>query len=136
EQREATRNLPDDRTVVVERFRDELGDWRMTVHCVLAPRVNAPWALAIARRLSERYGVDGQVLPSDDGIVVRLPDVLDTSEPPGADLVTFDAGEMAESVAQTVGTSAMFAARFRECAARALLLPRRDPRRRQPLWQQ
>ncbi|GAA1544553.1 hypothetical protein GCM10009827_075480 [Dactylosporangium maewongense] len=134
EQREATRHLPDDRTVLVERFRDELGDWRMTVHCVLGARVNAPWALAIARRLNERYGVDAQVMPSDDGIVVRLPDVAD--EPPGADLVAFDPDEIAGIVEETVGTSAMFAARFRECAARALLLPRRDPRRRQPLWQQ
>ncbi|GAA2631192.1 ATP-dependent helicase [Dactylosporangium fulvum] len=134
EQREATRHLPDDRTVLVERFRDELGDWRLTVHCVLGARVNAPWALAIARRLNERYGVDGQVMPSDDGIVVRLPDVVD--EPPGADLVAFAPDEIAGIVEETVGTSAMFAARFRECAARALLLPRRDPRRRQPLWQQ
>ncbi|HEV8175522.1 MAG TPA: ATP-dependent helicase [Actinoplanes sp.] len=134
EQRDATRNLPDDRTVVVERFRDELGDWRMTVHCVLGARVNAPWALAIGRRLSERYGVDGQVMPSDDGIVVRLPDTAD--DPPGADLVAFDPDEIAQLVEEAVGTSALFAARFRECAARALLLPRRDPRRRQPLWQQ
>ncbi|MFC4996639.1 DEAD/DEAH box helicase [Dactylosporangium cerinum] len=134
EQREATRHLPDDRTVLVERFRDELGDWRMTVHCVLGARVNAPWALAIARRLNERYGVDAQVMPSDDGIVVRLPDIAD--DPPGADLVAFDPDEIAGIVEETVGTSAMFAARFRECAARALLLPRRDPRRRQPLWQQ
>ncbi|MCM4083626.1 ATP-dependent helicase [Actinoplanes sp. TRM88002] len=134
EQREATRNLPDDRTVVVERFRDELGDWRMTVHCVLGARVNAPWALAIARRLSERYGVDGQVMPSDDGIVVRLPDTAE--EPPGADLVAFDPEEIAQLVEESVGTSALFASRFRECAARSLLLPRHDPRRRQPLWQQ
>ncbi len=134
EQREATRNLPDDRTIVVERFRDELGDWRMTVHCVLGARVNAPWALAIARRLSERYGVDGQVMPSDDGIVIRLPDTAE--EPPGADLVAFDPDEIVQLVEESVGTSALFAARFRECAARSLLLPRRDPRRRQPLWQQ
>jgi ATP-dependent Lhr-like helicase len=134
DQREATRHLPDDRTVLVERFRDELGDWRLTVHCVLGARVNAPWALAIARRLTERYGVDGQVMPSDDGIVVRLPDVVD--EPPGADLVAFDPDEIAAIVEESVGASAMFASRFRECAARALLLPRRDPRRRQPLWQQ
>ncbi|MEU4687943.1 ATP-dependent helicase [Actinoplanes sp. NPDC023714] len=134
EQREATRHLPDDRTVVVERFRDELGDWRMTVHCVLGARVNAPWALAIGRRLSERYGVDGQVMPSDDGIVVRLPDTAE--EPPGADLVAFDPEEIAQIVEESVGTSALFASRFRECAARSLLLPRRDPRRRQPLWQQ
>ncbi|WP_189336778.1 Lhr family helicase [Actinoplanes ianthinogenes] len=134
EQRESTRHLPDDRTIVVEKFRDELGDWRMTVHCVLGARVNAPWALAIARRLSERYGVDGQVMPSDDGIVVRLPDTAD--EPPGADLVAFDPEEIAQLVEESVGTSALFASRFRECAARSLLLPRRDPRRRQPLWQQ
>ncbi|GAB1642427.1 ATP-dependent helicase [Krasilnikovia sp. MM14-A1259] len=134
EQREATRHLPDDRTVVVERFRDELGDWRMTVHCVLGARVNAPWALAIAHRLTERYGVDGQVMPSDDGIVVRLPDTAD--QPPGADLVAFDPEEIAHLVEESVGTSALFASRFRECAARSLLLPRRDPRRRQPLWQQ
>ncbi|WP_307816717.1 MULTISPECIES: ATP-dependent helicase [Micromonospora] len=134
EQQAATRALPDDRTVVVERFRDELGDWRLAVHSVLGARVNAPWALAVARRLSERYGLDAQVLPSDDGIVVRLPDTADS--PPGADVVAFDPDEIAQLVEESVGTSALFAARFRECAARALLLPRRDPRRRQPLWQQ
>jgi ATP-dependent Lhr-like helicase len=107
EQREATRNLPDDRTVVVERFRDEIGDWRLTVHCVLGARVNAPWALAIARRLGERYGVDGQVMPSDDGIVVRLPDTAE--EPPGADLVVFDPEEISQLVEESVGTSALFA---------------------------
>ncbi|WBB82369.1 ATP-dependent helicase [Micromonospora sp. WMMD882] len=134
EQRAATRSLPDDRTVVVERFRDELGDWRLAVHSVLGARVNAPWALAVGRRLAERYGLDAQVLPSDDGIVVRLPDTAD--EPPGADLVVFDPAEITQMVEESVGTSALFAARFRECAARSLLLPRRDPRRRQPLWQQ
>ncbi|MFC0508626.1 ATP-dependent helicase [Micromonospora costi] len=134
EQRTATRSLPDDRTIVVERFRDELGDWRLAVHSVLGARVNAPWALAIARRLAERYGVDAQVMPSDDGIVVRLPDTAD--EPPGADVVAFEPDEIAQLVEESVGTSALFAARFRECAARSLLLPRRDPRRRQPLWQQ
>ena len=134
EQREATRALPDDRTVLVERFRDELGDWRLAVHCVLGARVNGPWALAIGRRLAERYGVDAQVMPGDDGIVIRLPDTADP--PPGADLVAFDPDEIGQLVEESVGGSAMFAARFRECAARALLLPRRDPRRRQPLWQQ
>ncbi|MEV4710092.1 ATP-dependent helicase [Micromonospora sp. NPDC049374] len=134
EQRAATRALPDDRTVVVERFRDELGDWRLAVHSILGARVNAPWALAIGRRLAERYGVDAQVMPADDGIVVRLPDTADT--PPGADVVAFDPEEIAQLVEEAVGTSALFAARFRECAARSLLLPRRDPRRRQPLWQQ
>ena len=134
EQRQATRALPDDRTVVVERFRDELGDWRLAVHCVLGQKVNAPWALAVGQRLRQRYGVDAQVLPSDDGIVVRLPDMLD--EPPGAELVAFDPDEINQLVQEAVGGSALFASRFRECAARALLLPRRDPRRRQPLWQQ
>ncbi|WP_232534070.1 DEAD/DEAH box helicase [Plantactinospora sp. KBS50] len=134
EQREATRALPDDRTVLVERFRDELGDWRLAVHCLLGARVNGPWALAIGRRLAERYGVDAQVMPADDGIVVRLPETAD--EPPGPEVVAFDPDEIVQLVEETVGTSAMFAARFRECAARALLLPRRDPRRRQPLWQQ
>lgn len=134
DQREATRSLPDDRTVVVERFRDELGDWRLAVHSVLGARVNGPWALAVGRRLAERYGVDAQVMPSDDGIVVRLPDTAD--EPPGADVVVFEPEEIAQLVQESVGTSALFAARFRECAARSLLLPRRDPRRRQPLWQQ
>ncbi|WP_425571185.1 ATP-dependent helicase [Phytohabitans houttuyneae] len=134
EQREATRALPDDRTVVVERFRDELGDWRLAVHCVLGAKVNGPWALAVARRLTERYGVDAQVMPSDDGIVVRLPDTAD--QPPGAELVAFDPEEITQLVEESVGTSALFASRFRECAARSLLLPRRDPRRRQPLWQQ
>ena len=136
---QATRHLPDDRTVLVERFRDELGDWRLAVHCLLGAKVNGAWALAIGRRLTERYGVDAQVLPSDDGIVVRLPDVVDLSghdAPPGADLVVFDPDEIAQLVEESIGGSAMFAARFRECAARSLLLPRRDPRRRQPLWQQ
>ncbi|WP_435820026.1 ATP-dependent helicase [Micromonospora purpureochromogenes] len=134
EQKAATRSLPDDRTVVVERFRDELGDWRLAVHSVLGARVNGPWALAIGRRLAERYGVDAQVMPSDDGIVVRLPDTAE--EPPGADVVVFEPDEIAQLVEESVGTSALFASRFRECAARSLLLPRRDPRRRQPLWQQ
>ncbi|MDG4767089.1 ATP-dependent helicase [Solwaraspora sp. WMMD406] len=134
EQRSATRALPDDRTIVVERFHDELGDWRLVVHSVFGARVNGPWALAIGQRLTERYGVDAQVMPGDDGIVIRLPEMVDS--PPGADLVAFDADEIGRVVEECVGGSALFAARFRECAARALLLPRRDPRRRQPLWQQ
>ncbi|MGH3682599.1 MAG: DEAD/DEAH box helicase, partial [Natronosporangium sp.] len=122
DQQEAVRALPDDRTVVVERFRDELGDWRMAVHCVLGAKVNGPWALAVGQRLQERYGVDAQVVPSDDGIVVRLPDLLD--DPPSADLVAFDPDEIGPVVEAAVGGSALFASRFRECAARALLLPR------------
>ena len=134
EQREATGALPDDRTVVVERFHDELGDWRLVVHSPFGAPVNAPWALAISARLRERYGIDVQSMHSDDGIVVRLPDT--DAEPPSADLAVFDPDEIEALVTAELGGSAVFAARFRECAARSLLLPRRDPRRRTPLWQQ
>ncbi len=134
EQLDATRVLPSDRTLVVERFRDELGDWRLVVHSPYGTPVHAPWALAINARLRERYAVDGQAVASDDGIVVRIPDT--ESEPPSGDVVAFDPDEIAEIVTTEVGGSALFAARFRECAARALLLPRRDPGRRSPLWQQ
>ncbi|NUT31883.1 MAG: ATP-dependent helicase [Hamadaea sp.] len=134
EQRASTRHLPDDRTILVERFRDELGDWRIVLHCVLGAPVNAPWALAIGRRLTERFGVDAQVHAADDGIVIRLPE--GAQEPPGAADLVFDADEIAMIVADAVGGSALFASRFRECAARSLLLPRRDPGKRQPLWQQ
>jgi ATP-dependent Lhr-like helicase len=134
EQRQATRHVPNDRTIVVERFRDELGDWRVCVHTPYGAAVHAPWALAIAARLRERYGVDVQAIHADDGIVLRIPDTDDT--PPGADLALFDPEEIEQIVTDEVGGSALFAARFRECAARALLLPRRDPRRRSPLWQQ
>ncbi|WP_020523485.1 ATP-dependent helicase [Catelliglobosispora koreensis] len=134
EQRQATKHLPDDRTVVVERFRDELGDWRIVVHNILGAKVNAPWALAIGQRLQERFGVDAQVHAADDGIVVRLPETA--AEPPEAEVFVFDPEEIEPMVAEAVGGSAMFAARFRECAARSLLLPKRDPGRRQPLWQQ
>ncbi len=134
EQLEATRVLPSDTTLLVERFRDELGDWRLVLHSPYGVPVHAPWALAINARLRERYGVDGQALASDDGIVIRIPD--SDAEPPSGDLVVFDAEEIEQLVTQEVGGSALFAARFRECAARALLLPRRDPGRRSPLWQQ
>ncbi len=134
EQLEATSVLPSDVTVLVERFRDELGDWRLVVHSPYGVPVHAPWALAINARLRERYGVDGQAVASDDGIVIRIPDT--DAEPPTGDLVVFDADEIDQIVTQEVGGSALFASRFRECAARALLLPRRDPGRRSPLWQQ
>ena len=133
EQREATGHVPDDRTLVVERFRDELGDWRMVVHSPLGARVHAPWALAIAGRLRERYGVDAQAMHADDGIVIRIPDMDD---PPGLDLAVFDPDDIERVVVDELGGSALFAARFRECAARSLLLPRRRPDRRMPLWQQ
>jgi ATP-dependent Lhr-like helicase len=134
EQRDATGRLPDDRTVLVERFRDELGDWRVVVHSPFGAPVNAPWALAIAARLRERYGLDVASMHSDDGIVLRLPET--DAEPPGAEVVVFDPDEIAGLVTAAVGDSALFASRFRECAARALLLPRRDPRKRTPLWAQ
>ncbi|HSY15621.1 MAG TPA: DEAD/DEAH box helicase, partial [Jatrophihabitantaceae bacterium] len=134
EQRAATGTLPDDHTLLVERFRDELGDWRLVVHSPFGAPVNAPWALAITARLRERYGLSAQSMHSDDGIVLRLPDT--DADPPGADLVVFDSDEIAPLVTAEVGGSALFAARFRECAARSLLLPRRDPRRRTALWQQ
>ncbi|WP_133851437.1 ATP-dependent helicase [Labedaea rhizosphaerae] len=139
EQREATRHVPDDRTVLVERFRDELGDWRLVVHSPFGAQVNAPWALAIAARLRERRGVEAQLAHSDDGIVVRLPDALDdsgTEVVTGAEDVLLDPEEVEQIVVAEVGGSALFASRFRECAARSLLLPRRDPKRRTPLWQQ
>ncbi|GAB2970113.1 ATP-dependent helicase [Saccharothrix stipae] len=139
EQREATRHVPNDRVVLVERFRDELGDWRLVVHSPFGAQVNAPWALAIAARLRERRGIEVQAAHSDDGIVIRLPDAVDLDGAQvvaGADDVLLDPEEVEQVVVAEVGGSALFAARFRECAARSLLLPRRDPRKRSPLWQQ
>ncbi|WP_367123954.1 DEAD/DEAH box helicase [Streptomyces phytohabitans] len=162
EQRAACGHVPDDRTIVVERFRDELGDWRVVVHSPFGAQVHAPWALALGARLTERHGLDAQVMHADDGIVLRLPDadvlgldLLDADlpdgkvggtggdgaydaerAPVGAADVVLDKGEVDQVVTDQVGGSALFAARFRECAARALLLPRRDPGKRTPLWQQ
>ena len=134
EQREATTILPSDQTLVVERFRDELGDWRLVVHSPYGTPVHAPWALAINTRLRERYGVEASAVASDDGIVLRIPDA--DLEPPGGEVIVFEPDEIDQIVTSEVGGSALFASRFRECAARALLLPRRDPNRRSPLWQQ
>ena len=134
EQREATGVVPSDTTFVVERFRDELGDWRVILHSPYGLRVHGPLALAVGRRLRERYGIDEKPTASDDGIIVRLPDGGDN--PPGADLFVFDADEIEPLVTAEVGGSALFASRFRECAARALLLPRRHPGKRSPLWHQ
>ncbi|WP_157101378.1 ATP-dependent helicase [Nocardia shimofusensis] len=134
DQRAATGQVPTDKTLVVERFRDELGDWRLVLHSPFGLPVHAPWALAVGSRLRERFGVDAAPTASDDGIVVRLPDTTD--EPPGAELFVFEPDEIDEIVTEQVGASALFASRFRECAARALLLPRRDPGKRAPLWQQ
>ncbi|OCB27777.1 ATP-dependent helicase [Mycobacterium malmoense] len=138
EQRAAAGVVPTDTTLLVERFRDELGDWRVILHSPYGLRVNGPLALAVGRRLRERYGLDEKPTASDDGIVVRLPDMLsdDGETPPGADLFVFEADEIDPIVTAEVGGSALFASRFRECAARALLLPRRHPGKRSPLWHQ
>ena len=134
DQQQATGAVPTDSTLVVERFRDELGDWRVILHSPYGLRVHGPLALAVSRRLRERYGIDEKPTASDDGIVVRLPDTEDV--PPGADLFVFEPDEVEPIVTAEVGGSALFASRFRECAARALLLPRRHPGKRSPLWHQ
>src|SRR5207247_2191379 len=124
---------PSDRTVVVERFRDEIGDWRL---CILTPfgaRVHAPWALALAARLRESLGLEVQSIWSDDGIALHLPDA---DAPPPTDDIVIPREDIEELVVQEVGQSALFGARFRENAARALLIPRRRPDQRTPLWQQ
>jgi len=158
EQREATGHVPDDRNIVVERFRDELGDWRVAVHSPFGAQVHAPWALCVAARMRERFGVDVQAMHGDDGIVFRLPDTEfddanfdDATGSAGTSalgtrstgiglelmsLIALDADDVDDLVTAEIGGSALFAARFRECAARALLLPRRRPDRRQALWQQ
>lgn len=134
EQRESTGAVPSDTRMIVERHRDELGDWRVVLHSPLGYGVHAPWALAVRARIEERYGVDASVMASDDGLILRLPAMEDM--PPGADLFLFDPDELEAIVTERVGDSALFASRFRENAARALLLPRRDPGKRTPLWQQ
>ncbi len=134
EQREATGTLPTDTTLTVERSRDEVGDWRIILHSPYGMHVHAPWALAVNARIRERLGVEGSAVASDDGIIARVPDA--EAEPPDAELFVFDPDELEQIVTDEVGGSALFASRFRECAARALLLPRLNPNRRSPLWQQ
>ena len=133
EQREATRVVPSDRTIVVERFRDEIGDWRL---CVLSPfggRVHSAWALALSARIRDQFGLESDAIWSDDGIIVHLPDA---DEPPGAELVLVEPDEVEDMVVRELSSSALFGAHFRENAARALLLPRAYPGKRTPLWQQ
>jgi ATP-dependent Lhr-like helicase len=133
EQQQATRVLPSDQTIVVERFRDEIGDWRL---CVLSPfggRIHAAWALALSRRIRDRFGLESDAIWSDDGIIVHLPDA---DEPPGVELVLVEPDEVEDAVVGELGGSALFGARFREAASRALLIPRAYPGRRTPLWQQ
>ncbi|MGH7777196.1 MAG: DEAD/DEAH box helicase, partial [Candidatus Dormibacterales bacterium] len=129
----ATGSVPDDRTVVVERFRDEIGDWRV---CILSPwgaQVHAPWALALKSRLSGLLGVEVESMHTDDGIALRLPEA--DAAPPASELF-FEPEEVTDRVTADLHGSALFASRFRENAARALLLPRRAPGGRTPLWQQ
>jgi ATP-dependent Lhr-like helicase len=134
DQKQSTGHVPTDTTLVVERFRDELGDWRVILHSPYGMQVHAPWALAVGARVRDRLGMDGAAMASDDGVVVRIPDT--DAEPPGAELFVFEPGELQDIVTEEVGGSALFASRFRECAARALLLPRYNPGKRSPLWQQ
>ncbi|MDO5619338.1 Lhr family helicase [Kocuria sp.] len=134
EMKENVGHVPSDRTLLIERFPDELGDWRVILHSPYGLQVHAPWALAIGARIEERWGLDSAAQASDDGIVLRIP--LTDEDPPGAEIFLFDPEELEQIVTEQVGSSALFASRFRECAARALLLPRRDPGRRTPLWQQ
>jgi ATP-dependent Lhr-like helicase len=134
EQQATTGALPTDRTVIFERFRDELGDWRVCVHCPLGTGVLSPWALAVEHAARERYGMEVQATATNDGMVLRIPDT--ESDAPSAELLVSDPELIESVITDEVGSSALFAARFRENAARALLLPRRDPKSRSPLWQQ
>ena len=133
DQERATQAVPDDRTLVIERYRDELGDWRV---CVLAPfggQILAPWAMAAEARIREHRDIDVETMWSDDGFVVRFPD---TDEPPDPALLLPPPDEAERLLLHQLGGTALFAACFREVAARALLLPRRRPGARTPLWQQ
>jgi ATP-dependent Lhr-like helicase len=133
DQAAATGAVPDDRTVVIERFRDEVGDWRI---CILTPfggRVHAPWALALQARLTEKLGIEVQSMYTDDGLALRL---LDTDRPVDAEELALEPEEVGDLVSAQLPGSAMFATRFRDNAARALLLPKRRPGQRTPLWQQ
>ncbi len=133
DQAAATGIVPSDRAIVVERFRDEIGDWRL---CVLTPfgaRVHAPWAMALGARLRAATGQEAHAIWGDDGIALHLPDA---DEAPPSDLALIDPEEIEELVLGELGGTALFGARFRENAARALLIPRRRPGHRTPLWQQ
>jgi ATP-dependent helicase Lhr and Lhr-like helicase len=133
EQQTATRVVPSDQTIVIERFRDEIGDWRL---CVLSPfggRVHAAWGLALAARIRDELDLEADAIWSDDGIAVHLPDA---DEAPAADLVLLEPDELEDLVVRELASSALFGARFRENASRSLLIPRAYPGKRTPLWQQ
>ncbi len=132
DQEAATGVVPDDRTIVVERCKDELGDWRV---CVLTPfgaRIHIPWAMAVSARIRAAGMADVETLWSDDGFVLRFPD---TDEPPDADWIMVESAEAMQLVLRQLGSTALFAGRFREAAGRALLLPRKRADQRSPLWQ-
>ena len=132
DQAESTGQVPDDRTIVVERCRDELGDWRV---CVLTPfgsRIHIPWAMAVSARIRAAGGPEVETLWGDDGFVLRFPD---TDEPPDSDWILVESAEAMQLVLRQLGSTALFAGRFREAAGRALLLPRRRADQRSPLWQ-
>ncbi len=133
EQQTATRVVPSDETIVVERFRDEIGDWRL---CILSPyggRVHAAWGLALSQKIRSERELEADAIWSDDGIVIHLPDADD---PPPADLVMIEPDELEELVVAELSGSALFGSHFRENAARSLLIPRAYPGKRTPLWQQ
>ena len=134
EQYRATSALPTDETLVLERYEDESGSWRIIVHSTLGRCVHEPWAMAIRERVHQVLGVRPQIIVADDGIVLQIPPV--EGDLPGAGLITFDAAEISSLVRSRIETTALFAARFRECAARALLMPAARPGRRTPLWLQ
>ncbi len=136
DQREVTGVLPTDRTIVVERFRDELGDWRVVLLTPFGGRVHAPWSMAIEARLREQHGLEVQSIWSDDGIAVRLPEGVESDGSTIEGALLFEPDEIEDRLTADLGSSALFAARFRENAARALLLPRRRPGQRTPLWMQ
>jgi ATP-dependent Lhr-like helicase len=132
DQEAATGHVPDDRTIVIERCRDELGDWRV---CVLTPfgsRIHIPWAMAVSARIRAAGGPEVETLWGDDGFVLRFPD---TDEPPDSDMILVESAEAMQLVLRQLGATALFAGRFREAAGRALLLPRRRADQRSPLWQ-
>jgi ATP-dependent Lhr-like helicase len=133
EEREATGVLPTDQTIVVERFRDEIGDWRVVLLSPLGARVHAPWAMALRHRFRARYGSDVDAIWSDDGIAFRFPD---SDDPPGVEDLLLDPEDVEAMLLEHLGDTALFAARFREAAGRSLLLPRRRPGERTPLWLQ
>ncbi len=133
EQQAATRVVPSDETIVVERFRDEIGDWRL---CILSPfggRVHSAWGLALGQKIREELELEADAIWSDDGIVIHLPDA---DEPPSADLIMVEPDELEDLVVRELSGSALFGARFRENASRSLLIPRAYPGKRTPLWQQ